>query len=144
MCQQFNHFTNSELKQMKKITSITELRENILLLEIKQANEKILLKEQFKTTYEGLKPVNLIKNTFNELIAAPYLKEGLFDTILSLAAGYLSKKAVVGSTNNPLKQILGTFLQMGITNIVSKNADEIKSSVMNLINTIFSKKDASA
>lgn len=126
---------------MKKITSTTELQEYILLLEIKQANEKILLKEQFKTTYESLKPVNLIKNTFNELITGPNLKEGLLDTLLSLAAGYLSKKAVVGSTHNPLKQLLGTFLQMGITNIVSKNTDGIKSAAIDLINNIFSKKD---
>lgn len=129
---------------MGKITSITELRESILLLEIKQANEKILLKEQIKTTYECLKPANLIKNALNELTTAPDFKGDLFNTTLGLAAGYLSKKAVVGSTHNPLKQLLGAFLQMGVTSIVSKNTDGIKSAVTHLINNLFSKKDTSS
>lgn len=124
---------------MGKITSLIELKESIFLLEIKKANEARLLKEQFMTTYESIKPVNLIKNSISELITSPALKEGLLNTTLSLAAGYLSKRVVVGSTHNPLKQLLGTFLQMGVTNIVSKNTDGIKSSVMSLINNFLSK-----
>lgn len=129
---------------MGKITSIKELKESISQLEIKRANEKALLIEQFKTTYECLKPASIIKNTFNELVTGPDFKEGLFGTILSFAAGYLSKKAVVGPTHNPLKQLLGTFLQMGITSIVSKNTDGIKSAVMHLMNSIFDKKNEAA
>lgn len=124
---------------MRKITSMTELKESIFLLEIKKANEARLLKEQFMITYENIKPVNLIKNSFNELITSPHLKENLLNTTLSIAAGYLSKKIAVGSTHNPLKQLLGTFLQLGVTNIVSRNTDGIKSSVMSLINNFFSK-----
>ena len=93
---------------MKKITSTEELRESILLLETKQAYEGALLKEQFKITYESLKPVNLIKNTLNELTQAPDIKADLMSTTMSLAAGYLSKKMAVGSTSNPFKLVLGT------------------------------------
>ena len=125
---------------MKKITSIVELRESILLLEIKQANEGRLLKEQFKTTYESLRPVNLIKNKFNELTTSPDFKGKLLNATLSLAAGYLSRKVVVGATHNPLKQLLGTLLQMGVTGIVSKNADGIKSTAMDLISHFLNKK----
>lgn len=129
---------------MNKITSVDELRASILLLEIKQANEGQLLKAQFKITYENLRPVNLIKNTFNELVSAPDFKGDLLKTTLSLAAGYLSKKIAVGSTHNPLKQVLGTLLQMGVTSLVSKNTDEIKSAALNLLKTIFTKKDTPA
>ena len=89
---------------MQKITSISELKESIRLLEIKQANEGVLLKEQFKETYESLKLVNLIKNALKELTSMPDLKGELLKTTASLAAGYLAKKAVVGQTHNPLKQ----------------------------------------
>jgi hypothetical protein len=128
---------------MNEITSTTKLREAILLLEIKQANEKCLLKEQFKTIQESLKPVNLIKNALNELVTAPDLKGNLLITGLSLAAGYLSKKVVIGSTRNPLKKILGTLLQVAVSNMASKNSDGIKSTALHLINTMFSKKDTS-
>ena len=126
---------------MDKITNTTELNQAILLLEAKQTLEGCILKEQFKITYESLKPINLIKSTISELAASPDFKNDLLNTTLSLAAGYLSKKVAIGSTNNPFKQILGTILQMGVTNVVSKNADGIKSTVLNLIHALFAKKE---
>lgn len=127
---------------MQKITSIAELRESIALLEIKQSVDGVLLKEQFKETYESIKPINLIKNTLKDLTSAPDLKGDLLNASLSLAAGYLSKKVAVGSTSNPFKQILGTLLQMGVTHIVAKNADGIKSSTMSILNNLFTKKES--
>ena len=127
---------------MQKITSTADLRKSILVLEIKQANEGQLLKEQFKTTIENLKPVNLIKNTVTELATAPDFKGSLLDTAIGLATGYLSKKIIVGNTHNPIKKLFGVILQIGVTNIVSKNADGVKSTGMHLINNIFRKKDA--
>lgn len=126
---------------MQKITSITELKSAIQELEYKQEIEWPLLKEQFLDTYESIKPINLIKNTLSDLTTAPDLKGDLINTTLSLAVGFISKKLAIGSTQNPIKQILGTLLQMGVTNIVSKNADSIRSSTMNIINTVFSKKE---
>lgn len=126
---------------MEKITSLDGLRESILLLEIKQANEARLLKEEFKTTYEKLKPVNLIKNSFNEIVSSPNLKENILNGALGLAAGFISKKAVIGSTHNPIKQLLGLLLEVGVATAVTKNADGIKSTVMTLISTLLSKRN---
>jgi len=126
---------------MQKITSIAELKSAIQELEYQQVNEWPALKEQFLETYENIKPINLIKNALSDLTTVPDLKGDLLNTTLSLAAGFISKKIAVGSTHNPLKQLLGTFLQMGVTSIVSKNADGIKSTTMNIINNIFSKKE---
>ena len=126
---------------MKKITSLVELKESILLLELKQAYEIELLKEQFKITYENLKPINLIKNQIGKLIENSDFKGGILNAGLGIAAGFLSKKAVVGSTHNPIKQLLGTLLQIGVTNIVSKNADGIKSGVVDLIGNFLNRKN---
>ena len=122
---------------MKKISPLDELRESILLLEIKQAEEEALLRAQFQLTYESLKPVNLIKNTLDEITDLPDFKGTLLDTSLSLVAGYVSKKLVIGSSHNPFKQMFGSILQMGVTNIVSKNITDIKS----LANRIIGKKE---
>lgn len=125
---------------MSKITTIPELKEAIRLLEIEQKVEGALLKEQFKITYESLKPVNLIGSTIKELVTAPALKGDLLTTALSLAAGYISKKAIIGNTHNPLKQLLGTFLQMGVSSIVSKNSDTIKSVGSEILSRLLSPK----
>lgn len=129
---------------MKKITSLIELKESILLLEIQQAYEGQLLKEQFKTTYQNLRPVNLIKNSFKELVAVPDLKGSLVNTAMSLVAGYFSKKALVGSTHNPLKKIIGTVIQMGVSGIVAKNSDGIKSTAVQLIQHFLNKRNTSS
>ncbi|MEI8137444.1 MAG: hypothetical protein WCH21_09000 [Bacteroidota bacterium] len=128
---------------MGKITSLTELRESIQQLEIKQIEDERLLKEQFIVTYESMKPVNMIKNSIRDLISSQDLKGNLLQTTLGMAAGYLSKKVVVGSTHNPLKQLLGAFLQLGVTNIVTKNTDGIKSILVSLISGYLSKRKAS-
>ena len=124
---------------MKKIASQNELNERIIFLEDKQVNELLLLREQLKISYESIKPINFIKNTIKELITEPHLKEDIIDTSVSVATGYLSKKIVVGSTKNPIKQILGTLLQMGVTSVVSKNTDSIKLTALSLLNKLFTK-----
>ena len=112
---------------MTKITTVAELKEAIQVLEIEQKAKGAQLKEQFKITYESLRPANLIGNTLKELTSLPDLKGNLLNTTIGLAAGFLSKKVAVGNTHNPLKILLGTLLQMGVTSVVSKNADGIKT-----------------
>lgn len=125
---------------MGTITNTMELKNAIELLEIKQKEEGLILKEQCKITYESLKPTNLIKTTLKNLVT-PDLTGNILSSTLSLAAGYISKKAVIGSTHNPLKQLLGTILQMGVTSLVSKNTDGIKSVVSTLISSFLNKKN---
>ncbi|MEX2485397.1 MAG: hypothetical protein WED10_12575 [Brumimicrobium sp.] len=129
---------------MEKITNLSnvqELNASIYHLENKRARESDLLKEQFNKTYNSLKPINLVRSTFKEFVSAPDVKEDLLKSSIGLASGYLSKKVVIGSSSNPIKQILGSVLQMGVTNIVSKNADGIKSKFADLIGMIFKKKE---
>jgi len=126
---------------MQKIKTTVDLKNTIQQLEYKQANELLFLKRQFHITYESLKPVNLIKSSFHELTTAPEFKGNILDATLSIAAGYISKKVAIGATHNPLKQLLGTILQLGVTSVVSKNTDGIKSVAAKFINTMFAKKD---
>ncbi|MDO9186478.1 MAG: hypothetical protein Q7W13_10745 [Bacteroidia bacterium] len=112
---------------MKNITSIDELRESILLLEMKQANEWCLLKEEFHTTYESLKPMNMIKNTFKDMATTPNLKTDVVNSVIGLAAGFIAKKVLLGNSHNPITKILGIVLEIAIANKVAKNADGIKS-----------------
>ncbi|MES2286481.1 MAG: hypothetical protein V4547_12395 [Bacteroidota bacterium] len=112
---------------MKNITSIDELRESILLLELKQANDWCLLKEEFHTTYESLKPMNMIKNTFKDMASTPNLKTDVVNSLIGLATGFIAKKVFLGNSHNPLTKLLGIVLEIAVANKVSKNADGIRS-----------------
>ena len=112
---------------MQNITTALELKESIRLLEVTQVAEGRICKEQFYVVLESIKPVNLIKNTFNEVVSSPNLMNSVLGTTIGLAAGYLSNKTVVGSSENLLQKLLGTLLQFGVTTLIIKNSESIKS-----------------
>lgn len=125
---------------MKKTSPNEQLQELINILEAKQAKEEALLIIQFKLTYESLKPISLIKSTIVELTSLSNLNGNFFDTAVSLVAGFISKKILIGSSHNPIKQIFGGLLQMGVTSFVSKNKDDIRTLIRKIIPNVFSKK----
>ena len=108
---------------MEKINERTALLNSISLLKAKQAEELQSLKTQFHLTYESLKPLNLIKNTFNEVTSSPEVKSSLVNNAIGLATGYLSKKLLIGGTHNPIKKILGALVEFSVASFVAKRAD---------------------
>lgn len=124
---------------MQKINSATGLREAILQLEIAHAEEGRLLKEQFNLAYESVKPINLIKNTFREVVASPGLIENILNTSVGLVAGYLSRLLFVNVSHSPLRKMLGIALQFGVTKLVAKNPEGVRSFGKILLKNIMSK-----
>lgn len=125
---------------MKNINTTLELKQEIALLETQMAEDQSALKDQFRLTYESLKPINLILNSIKDISSAPDLKGNLLNSALALGIGYFSKKALVGGTINPLKQIAGTLLQFGVTNLVSKNGNDMKMGVLGFLEKLLRKK----
>jgi hypothetical protein len=126
---------------MQNIASTAELKNAIQLLEIEQAANWQLLKEQFHLTYESLKPVNLLRSTVNDIASSPYLIDNIIGNALGLATGYLSKKIVVGASNNKFRKLIGFVLQFGVTNFVAQRPDAIKSIGQFILQHILRKKD---
>lgn len=124
---------------MNNINNLSELRREIESLRLQQDSDVLALKEQAKITYESLKLVNLLKGVLNDLTSTLDFKDGLINTSLGLGVGYLTKKVVLGATFNPLKQLMGVLLQSTVTNIVSKNGDDLKESVYKLIGNLVKK-----
>ena len=122
---------------MAKPNPISSLKESIRLLEIRQAEEGIILKEQFKETFESLKPFNLIKSSIKDLASSTEIKNNLFETVVSIITGYLTKKIMVNSKGGPLMKIVGAMLQYGVTSLVSKNAEKIRILFAVLIERFF-------
>jgi len=112
---------------MQKINSATSLREAILQLEITHAEEGKILKEQFHLAFESIKPINLIKSTFKEAAESRGLKDNIVSGSIGLATGYLSKILFQVVTHSPIKRLLGTALMFGISKVVEKNPEVIKS-----------------
>ena len=112
---------------MQTIDSETSLREAILQLESKWVDEGKNVKEQFFLTIESIKPINLIKSTFKDAVASPDLKDKILNTSVGLTAGFLSKLLFQGVVKSPVNRLIGTAVMFGITNIVAKNPEAVKS-----------------
>lgn len=121
---------------MQKIDSTSSLSENILELEARRAEEGKMLKEHANQAYENIKPINLIKNTFKEALAAQDLRTDIINLSLGLIAGYVSKRVFSGLEDSPLKKLLGTSLQFGITLFIIKNPETIQAIGNGIVNFI--------
>jgi hypothetical protein len=98
-----------------------------------------LLKEQLLLTYDSLKPASLIRSTLKEITSSPFLIGNLAGSVIGLTTGYLSNKIVIGSSVSVLRRLIGSVLQFGITNIISKNSEVIKSGSRSFFRHLFSK-----
>jgi hypothetical protein len=112
---------------MQKITSAAELTNAIQILEAEQAEHGRQLKEQFRLTFESIKPLNLLKSTINDITSSPWLIENIIGAALGLASGYFSKKIIIGASANRFRKLLGSVLQFGVTNLISQHPDALKS-----------------
>jgi hypothetical protein len=124
---------------MKKIHSLDELRAQILYLENKRTHEEDDLKKAFHDTMESMRLTAILKKTAKDLAASPEFKNDLVNAGMSLSAGYLSKRLTFGRKGGIMKWLFGSLLQMGVTNVVAKNADAIKSGGLNFIQSFFRK-----
>lgn len=123
---------------MQLITSTTGLKDAIRQLEDRQVVQGELLKEQFNLTFDSFKPANLLKS-FGKNIS-PGLIGNILGISLGLTAGYFSKRLIIGSSANGVKNLLGNILQLGITGIITKKPSVIKSIGQNILHRIFSRK----
>jgi hypothetical protein len=125
---------------MKKQNKQVALQEVIALLETKKSLELEQLKEQLHLTYQSIHPLNLIKDIFKHDNTKATGNDVLLDTVIGMATGFLSKKIMVGSSHNIVKQGIGTLLEFVVANSVSKHTEIIKQVGGWLLNKVTSKK----
>lgn len=112
---------------MEKLNAETSLKNMITQLEHQQSVECDAVKEQLHSAYESLKPVNLLISTLKDVTASIDLKDNLLNTAIGLSAGFLSKKLFEGVSGSPFKRLIGSALMFGVTNLVTKNPETLKS-----------------
>lgn len=125
---------------MATITNMEELDIEILRLETQQAEEKRILKSEFKTLFESLKPANIIKSTFADLTGSDNVQHNVVNYAIGMASGLLSKKLFIGGSHNPLTRLVGNLVQNGVSRLVANNSDGIASKGLSLLKGLFTKR----
>ncbi len=127
---------------MNDITSLSELRKSIVFLEAEQEVKGQMLRQQFQLTYEGLKPVNLLKTAVLEMSSKPHLTAKLLVTSTGVALGYLTRKIITGATGGIFRNIFGSILQFGVTSLIARHPGEIKSFSLFAKRSLFGRRKA--
>lgn len=112
---------------MEKADASAILKRLILVKESEQYQKGKLLKEHFHLTYESLKPINIIKNTLKEAVSISAFKNNLVNTAIGITSGFITKKILIGKSNNPFAKLFGIVLEMAVAGKVTNHADEIKA-----------------
>ena len=105
---------------METIYTIDGLNQTIQQLEIQQDAEWCAIKDEIEEIKHNLKPLNLIRNTVEEINETVGFKSNLAQSAISIGIGYLAKRFVVGKSTSAFKGIFGSLLQLVVTNLVSK------------------------
>jgi hypothetical protein len=125
---------------MENITSAADIKNAIQFLEADQEVKGQVLRAQFNSTFESLKPVNMLKNAVQEISSSPFLVRNILGAVAGLATGYFSKRIVFGASKNIFKRMLGIAFQFGVTNLIARHPDDIASYGQVLLQRFFHKK----
>ena len=118
---------------MSRVYTSSDLRTEIIALEAERLRQEADLKNAAAAAIDSLKPVNLIKSTFQSTVKTPGFGRNLIKGVAGLAAGFLSKKLFVMGSSNIIKKALGTVVEVGVAKAVAKNAGKITSSGLKLV-----------
>jgi hypothetical protein len=104
-----------------------DIRKSIILLEIKQKEERNYLLQECLNIYENLKPINVIKSTIIEASQSKEIGENLLGTGVGLTAEFLTKVLVGSVLQTPATKLIGIAMMYGVSNVIAKNKDKVNS-----------------
>lgn len=94
------------------------LEERIAFLKNKQQNELSQLKSQYNITLETLRPINLIKSSFQDIVDSPNMKSNLILSAVGFGTNFISKTFLNETSANPVKRTISKVLKFAITNLI--------------------------
>lgn len=115
------------MESTKNIIDQLTLAQAIAVLEIRQREEKFLIKEETAEFVDSLKPINLLRSVVRSVRDSPETKEDIIHGVVGLGTGFLANKVLLGSLQGPLKKILGFVMQSAITSATVKYPEVIKN-----------------
>lgn len=112
---------------MERIESDIGLRNAIIQMEIKHADEGKELRDQTILAWGSINPINIIKSVLTNTTESHSISGSLINSSLGLTAGYVSKLLFQALTKGPFTKQVGTAIMFGIAKVVSKNPEAIKT-----------------
>ncbi len=111
---------------MQVIKDLKSIDGAIYQLERRKVMQRDELRIQWEKTQHELSPMNIIKDEIRDTVSSPKFGGQVFNGLISLVSGFVTKKLIVGDSDSSFKKMLGTIAQTSATGVIYKNSDEIK------------------
>ena len=95
----------------------------------------------FKETTHSLNPVRLIKEKISDITGPGETRNNLLTTVGGMAAGMLTKKLLIGKTNNVVTSFIGNLIKTGTFGLIQGQADKISAYATAIYHNIGKDKD---
>ncbi|MCH8546519.1 MAG: hypothetical protein LAT54_07280 [Cryomorphaceae bacterium] len=125
---------------MNRINNTSELQAKISEMQAKSDEAAVLLKEELSGIVDGVHPVQLLKNGIRELVTSSEVKNELLGLSLAMSSGYMTKKLMIGNSNNIFQRIMGNVISVIVSKNIALNADKIQTTVLAVISSIMDRK----
>ena len=99
------------------ITNAAELTATIQKLESDRMVQGFMIKQEFEDAYQSINPLNLLKG---ESASSQFQGNNMISTSVGLATGYLIKKWIIGKSDNPIRAMVGSAVQIGAINLMAR------------------------
>lgn len=110
------------LMKMNKYKNQNQLLDaKIIALETKRRQNLKDLQLQLDITYQELRPSKLLSRALEDIKEDQKIKGNLFESVISIVGGFISKKIFIGKSNSTFKNLFGYAIQYLTTKIISKN-----------------------
>lgn len=121
---------------MAKISNEAELKATIRELELKTNQQEKVLKDSVTTTAHGFQPANLVRIGLinaQKVAMSKDVRAVALNTFIGFAAGYITKKLIVGKKSNIFKRTLGVVVQTAVTKMIYKNLPVLQQATAKFI-----------
>lgn len=102
------------------------LREAVARLELQQTEQGKELRKVLHQAYDGLQPSTIVANMVEELTTSDKFTDMVMGSSVGLAVGFVSKKLIVGTSNNPIRQLVGSGVMLTVANLLAHHPDTLK------------------
>jgi len=112
--------------ELSPIETQEDLLRAITALEQSRAEAALALEERTTDMIEGFRPVNLLKGAVRDITGSGGLTQRLLAMGVGMAAGRIARFIYQGRSRNPVKELIGSLLQAGITTYVSSKPETVQ------------------
>ena len=121
---------------MANISNEAELKATIRELELKTTQQEKAIKEDAKLTAQSFQPANLVTIGLinaQKVAMSRDVRAVALNTFIGFAAGYVTRKFVVGKNPNIFRRTLGVVVQTAITKMVYKKLPDFQQKTSRFI-----------